>query len=132
MVKAGDLLLKQDTCPERGPAPRGRGRGRSGPGQLDRAKELLAEASSPRPNTISRRGHLRPRRRSPPLKAVIAKKTIRAPFAGRLGIRLVNLGQILKEGDPIVSLQTLDPIFVNFHLPQQELSARSRPACRSG
>lgn len=56
------------------------------------------------------------------IRATIAKKTIRAPFSGRLGIRLVNLGQTLKEGEPIVSLQALDPIFVNFMLPQQEMA----------
>jgi membrane fusion protein, multidrug efflux system len=55
------------------------------------------------------------------LRAVIAKKTIRAPFAGRLGLRLVNLGQILKEGDAIATLQTMDPVYVNFSLPQQRL-----------
>ncbi|MEJ2233533.1 MAG: efflux RND transporter periplasmic adaptor subunit [Syntrophobacterales bacterium] len=56
------------------------------------------------------------------IRAIIAKKTIRAPFAGHLGIRLVDLGQTLNEGDEIVSLQSLDPIFVNFLLPQQEVS----------
>jgi membrane fusion protein (multidrug efflux system) len=56
------------------------------------------------------------------IRSTIAKKTIRAPFSGRLGIRLVNLGQILKEGEAIVSLQSLDPIFINFMLPQQELN----------
>ncbi len=56
------------------------------------------------------------------IEATIAKKTIRAPFAGRLGMRLVNLGQILKEGDPVSTLQALDPIYVNFSLPQQNLS----------
>ena len=56
------------------------------------------------------------------LRAVIDKKKIRAPFSGRLGIRLVNLGQILSPGDGIVDLQVLDPIFVNFSLPQQDLS----------
>ncbi len=56
------------------------------------------------------------------IRAIIAKKSVRAPFSGRLGIRLINLGQILKEGQEIVSLQVLDPIFVNFMLPQQELS----------
>jgi len=56
------------------------------------------------------------------IRATIAKKNIRAPFAGLLGIRLVNLGEFLHEGDAIVSLQSLDPIFVNFLLPQQELS----------
>ena len=57
------------------------------------------------------------------LRAVIAKKTIRAPFAGRLGLRLVNLGQILKDGEAIVTLQTLDPIYANFSLPQQFFSS---------
>jgi len=56
------------------------------------------------------------------IRAVISKKSIHAPFNGRLGIRLVNLGQILREGDPIVSLQAPDPLFVNFLLPQQELA----------
>jgi membrane fusion protein, multidrug efflux system len=60
------------------------------------------------------------------IRATIAKKTIRAPFAGRLGIRLINLGQTLNEGDAIVSLQSFDPIFVNFSLPQQQL-AQIRP-----
>jgi membrane fusion protein (multidrug efflux system) len=60
--------------------------------------------------------------RADAIRAVIAKKNIRAPFAGRLGIRLVNLGQILNEGEPIVSLQSIDPIFVNFSLPQQQLA----------
>ena len=55
------------------------------------------------------------------VQAAIDRKTIQAPFAGRLGIRLVNLGQILKEGEPIVTLQSLDPIFANFLLPQQDL-----------
>jgi membrane fusion protein (multidrug efflux system) len=55
------------------------------------------------------------------IQAVIEKKNIRAPFSGKLGVRQINLGQILKEGQEIVSLQTLDPVFVNFMLPQQEL-----------
>lgn len=56
------------------------------------------------------------------IRAAIAKKTIRAPFSGRLGIRQINLGQILSDGDPIVTLQVMDPIFVNFQLPQQDLA----------
>jgi membrane fusion protein, multidrug efflux system len=55
-------------------------------------------------------------------RAIIEKKTIRAPFAGRLGIRLVNLGQYLETGKPIVSLQSLTPVYVDFSLPQQELA----------
>jgi membrane fusion protein, multidrug efflux system len=54
-------------------------------------------------------------------KAVIAKKTVRAPFAGRLGIRNADLGQYLAAGTVIVTLQALDPIYLDFFLPQQEL-----------
>jgi membrane fusion protein (multidrug efflux system) len=56
------------------------------------------------------------------IRATIQKKTIRAPFAGRLGIRLVNLGQYIDTGKPIVSLQSLTPIYADFSLPQQELA----------
>ena len=59
------------------------------------------------------------------IKAVIARKTIRAPFSGVLGIRQVNLGQYLSAGDPVVPLQSLHPIYVNFGVPQQE-TARVR------
>lgn len=53
--------------------------------------------------------------------ALIAKKIIRAPFTGRLGISQIDLGQYLNPGDPIVTLQSLDPIFVDFYFPQQDL-----------
>jgi len=56
------------------------------------------------------------------IQTTIDKKTIRSPFAGRLGIRLINLGQYLDVGKPIVSLQSLTPIYANFSLPQQELA----------
>ncbi|MEI7551273.1 MAG: efflux RND transporter periplasmic adaptor subunit [Verrucomicrobiota bacterium] len=56
------------------------------------------------------------------LRAVIAKKTIRAPFTGRTGIRQINLGQFLKGGTAIVTLQALDPLFFNFYLPQQDVT----------
>lgn len=55
-------------------------------------------------------------------QARIAQKTIRAPFSGELGIRQVNLGQFVAPGNPIVSLQSLDPVYVNFSLPEQNLA----------
>ncbi|MFO1477488.1 MAG: efflux RND transporter periplasmic adaptor subunit [Verrucomicrobiota bacterium] len=55
------------------------------------------------------------------IRAVIEKKTIRAPFAGQLGIRQVNLGQYLDVGKPIVSLQSLAPVYAQFSLPQQDV-----------
>lgn len=54
-------------------------------------------------------------------KATIDKKIIRAPFTGRLGISNVNPGQYVNPGDKIVTLQALDPIYVDFYLPQQNL-----------
>jgi membrane fusion protein, multidrug efflux system len=56
------------------------------------------------------------------IRATIARKTIRAPFNGILGIRQVNLGQYLSGGDAIVPLQSLHPIYVNFDVPQQQAS----------
>ena len=55
------------------------------------------------------------------VQAAIARKTIRAPFSGVLGIRQVNLGQYLGAGDPLVPLQSHDPIYVNFGVPQQDI-----------
>jgi membrane fusion protein (multidrug efflux system) len=55
-------------------------------------------------------------------QALVDKKTIRAPFAGKLGISTVNPGQYLNPGDKIVTLQSLDSLFIDFSLPQQELS----------
>jgi membrane fusion protein (multidrug efflux system) len=55
------------------------------------------------------------------IRATIERKTIRAPFTGILGIRQVNLGQYLQGGDPIVPLQSLDPIQVDFGVPQEAL-----------
>ncbi|NOS72671.1 MAG: efflux RND transporter periplasmic adaptor subunit [Verrucomicrobia bacterium] len=56
------------------------------------------------------------------VRAMIAKRTIRAPFAGQLGIRQVNIGQFLDIGKPIVSLQSLSPLYADTTLPQQVLA----------
>ncbi len=62
------------------------------------------------------------------IKATIERKTIRAPFTGVLGIRQANLGQYLAAGDKIVPLQSLDPIYVNFSIPQQDVTRIRRGA----
>ena len=56
------------------------------------------------------------------LEADISKKQVVAPFDGRLGIRRINLGQYLNAGDSVVSLQSIDPVHVTFHLPQKDVS----------
>jgi membrane fusion protein (multidrug efflux system) len=57
------------------------------------------------------------------LEAAIAKKTIRAPFDGRIAIRQVEVGQVVTPGTPVASLQSVDPTFVDFWLPQQALAS---------
>lgn len=59
------------------------------------------------------------------LRSTISKKQLNAPFSGRLGIREVNLGQFIDNGKKIVSLQSLDPIYVDFLLPQQLIAGLS-------
>ena len=54
-------------------------------------------------------------------RALVAKKSIRAPFAGRIGITAVNPGQYLNPGDKIATLQTFDPIYIDFTVPQTQL-----------
>ncbi|HUN55009.1 MAG TPA: efflux RND transporter periplasmic adaptor subunit [Smithella sp.] len=55
-------------------------------------------------------------------KAIVDKKTIRAPFTGRLGVSAINLGQYINPGDKIVTLQDLNSIYVDFYVPQQNIN----------
>lgn len=55
-------------------------------------------------------------------KTQLAYKTIRAPFSGRIGVRVINIGQYLQPGDNIASLQSLSPIYINFTIPEQQIS----------
>ncbi len=57
------------------------------------------------------------------MRAMISKKEVRAPFDGQLGIRQVNVGQMINPGQQVVPLQSLDPVYVDFALPQQDLSS---------
>ncbi len=126
-VRPGDLLLRQDTSVEEAQLPGAEASVVLARANLERARALLAEqAVAQAEYDTALADHSLAVAAVEQLRAAIAKKNIRAPFAGKLGIRLVNLGQMLKEGEAIVSLQALDPIFVDFALPQQELS-RLRP-----
>jgi membrane fusion protein (multidrug efflux system) len=121
-VKKGDLLIRQDITSEEAQLP-------GATAQADLAWSVLERDGKMLPKKIisqvdydtAAAAYEQARALANNISATIAKKTIRAPFGGRLGIRQVNLGQILREGDPVVTLQTLDPIFVDFTLPQQEL-----------
>ncbi len=122
-VRAGDLLLRQDTSSEEAQLPGAEADVVLTRANLDRTRALLAEhAVAEAEYDTALAAHSQAMSAVAELRAAIAKKTVRAPFTGRLGLRLVNLGQMLKEGEAIVSLQTLDPAFADFSLPQQALS----------
>ncbi len=119
----GGLLIRQDTSSEEAQLS-------GAVAQAKLTRTILARNAKMLPDRIvsqadydtSVANHEQATAQADNIRTVIGKKTILAPFSGRLGIRQVNLGQILREGDPIVTLQSLDPIFVNFALPQQHLS----------
>jgi membrane fusion protein (multidrug efflux system) len=123
-VKKGDILLRQDTSSEEAQLSGVLAQVNLSRINLERMNQLLAKdyiSRADRDNAVASDKEAQAQAEN--LRATIAKKTIRAPFSGHLGIRQVNLGQILREGDPIVTLQTLDPIYVDFTLPQKKLSS---------
>lgn len=121
-VKAGDVLLKQDTSTEEAQLGQLEATLALAKINLERSRNLLGEKTISQSEFDTSDAQFRQATAAANnIRALIAKKTIRAPFTGRLGLRLVNLGQSLREGEAIVTLQTLDPIYVNFSLPQQRL-----------
>ena len=122
MVKAGDLLVQLDINTEKAQLRAAEAAASLAKSHLDRIAEVLAQQSVSRSEyDAADAAYKEAIAQADTIRTTIDKKTIRAPFTGRLGIRLVNLGQIVKEGEAIVTLQSLDPIFVNFQLPQQNL-----------
>jgi membrane fusion protein (multidrug efflux system) len=122
-VKAGDLLVQQDIGVENAQLRSAEASAELARINFERAKTLKPNNSISQSEFDNSQAQLTEAlAQVENIKAQIAKKTIRAPFAGRLGIRQINLGQIINSGEAIVSLQSLDPVFVNFLLPQQQLA----------
>ncbi len=122
-VRQEQMLIRQDTSSERARLPGAEAEAERARLHYERMKSLRQQ------NVVSQAeyddaeaAYRQARSQVDDIKSVIEKKTIRAPFAGSLGVRLVNMGQSLGEAQPVVSLQTLDPIYVNFSLPQQQIS----------
>lgn len=125
-VKAGEVLVRLDTTTEEAQLRAAEATAALAKANLDRAKELRQSNTNSAAELDAADAQAKQAAaQAESIRTVIAKKTIRAPFNGRLGLRLVNLGQILREGDAITTLQTLDPVFVNFSLPQQRLAELS-------
>jgi membrane fusion protein, multidrug efflux system len=122
-VREGEVLVRLDTRQERAQLAAAeaaleltrlnleRMRGLRGEGVVSQAEYDRSDAE-----------HKQAAARVGEIRATIERKQVRAPFTGLLGIRQANLGQYLAGGDPIVPLQSLDPIYVNFAVPQQEVS----------
>lgn len=125
-VAAGDLLVELDVATEQAQLRAADAAAELSKVNLERAKDLRQKETNSKADLDAAEAEAKQTQAAGDnLRAIIAKKTIRAPFAGQLGLRLVNLGQVLKDGDPIASLQTLDPIFVDFSMPQQRLAQLS-------
>lgn len=120
-VGAGQVLVRLDTGQERAQLEQATAQRDLAKLNLDRGRKLLergviAQAAFDQLDAEARTAAAA----VSSAQATIARKTIRAPFSGVLGIRQVDLGQHLNEGDAIVPLQSFDPIYVNFALPQQD------------
>jgi len=122
-VRAGDVLVRLDTRQEQAQLQAAEAQRSLSNVNFERQRGLRAQgitsqaeydkAAAENKQAIAQTGETR---------AAIGRKTIRAPFTGVLGLRQVNLGQYLKAGDPIVELQSLDPVYVNFSVPQQQVA----------
>jgi membrane fusion protein, multidrug efflux system len=130
IVSKGDLLVRLDTSSEEAQLGAIAAQVELARLNLVRERALRSDNMIPQSELDAAEATLKQNQaNADAIQAAIEKKTIRAPFAGRLGIRLVNLGQYLDTGKPIVSLQSLAPINADFSLPQQEL-ARVRTGMR--
>ncbi|KXU35487.1 hypothetical protein AXK11_06295 [Cephaloticoccus primus] len=123
-VNAGDLLLRQDTSTERAQLADAEASAALARINYERAAGLRKQEANSRAEYDTARAALdSAEAQVAAIKAMIEKKTLRAPFAGRLGIRAVNFGQFVRGGQAVVPLFSLDPIYVDFSLPQQRLTA---------
>ena len=122
-VKAGDPLVELDTSVEVAQLNAAEARAELARVNIERAKELLNNKTLAKSefDTIEATSK-QSLADVAALKAQIDKKLVRAPFAGRIGIRLVNVGQYVSKGRALMPLQKLDPIFVNFNVPQRQLA----------
>jgi membrane fusion protein, multidrug efflux system len=122
-VKAGDLLVHLNTDQEQAQLEQAQAQLELARLTLNRDRDLLAKRTISQQDYDTAEATYRQNQATvDQYKALIARKTLRAPFDGVVGIRQANLGQYLNTGDAVVTIQSFDPIYVNFTLPQQDLS----------
>jgi membrane fusion protein (multidrug efflux system) len=122
-VKAGDLLVQLDIDVEKAQLRSAEATVQLSKTEFERATRLRKSGNVPQSDLDRAIADLeRAEAEIQNLKALIERKTIEAPFDGRVGIRQINLGQYVSTGSPIVSLQADEQVYVNFSLPQKTLS----------
>jgi len=122
-VKAGDLLVRMDIAAEEAQLRSAEAAAKLARINLDRNRDLRANKTVSQSDLdTSEANYKQAIAQADNVRAAIDKKTLRAPFGGHLGLRQVNLGQIVKAGDEIVTLQAIKPIYVDFSVPQQQFS----------
>ena len=126
-IQQGEVLVRLDTQQEQAQLAAAEAQLELAKLNFERMKGLVEQDAVSRAEFDSATAsHLQSEARIREIRATIERKTIRAPFSGILGIRQVNLGQYLTAGDPVVPLQSLNPIYVNFGVPQQD-AGQMRP-----
>ncbi len=122
-VKQGDLLVQQDVSEEKAQLRAAEAKQRLAELNLKRLQGLLEKKVSSQSDLDQTTSEfLAARAKCEEIRALIEKKTIRAPFDGMAGIRKVNVGEYVQTGQEIVPLQSMSPLYVNFSLPQQNLA----------
>jgi membrane fusion protein (multidrug efflux system) len=123
LVKKGDVLLKMDVSPEEAQLRSATADEELAKNDLDRARDLAArKVISAAEFDAAQSKYAQKKAAVENIQSTIDKKQIRAPFDGTAGIRAVNAGQMVKVGDPLVSLQTMGQVYFDFALPQQQLA----------
>ncbi|HEY2139897.1 MAG TPA: efflux RND transporter periplasmic adaptor subunit [Chthoniobacterales bacterium] len=123
LLKKGEVLLKMDVSPEQAQLRSARADEELAKSDLDRARDLAArKVISAAEFDAAQSKYAQKKAVSENIQSTIDKKEIRAPFNGVAGIRAVNSGQMVKVGDPLVSLQTMGQVYFDFALPQQQLA----------
>jgi membrane fusion protein (multidrug efflux system) len=127
VAKQGDVLVKLDASAEEGQLHTAEADLELARSDLQRSRDLATRKVISKAELDAAESKFKQKQGSvDQMRSMITKKEVRAPFDGQLGIRQVNVGQMINAGQQVVSLQALDPVFVDFALPQQHLANLSQ------
>src|SRR5881296_4342504 len=126
VAKKGDLLVQLDASAEEAQLKSAEADLELARADLERSRDLVSRKVISKAEIDASESKFKQKEGSvEQMRSMIAKKTVRAPFDGQLGIRQVNVGQMVNAGQQVVALTALDPVYVDFALPQQELAKLS-------